>query len=62
MAELKASTRNLRFFSSARPEPSETLGVSDEESVLPTGDLAGKPEDALDTARGHNLGDPTAWM
>jgi hypothetical protein len=27
----------------------------------PTGDLAGAPEDALDTACGLYLGDPTAW-
>ena len=33
-----------------------------EESVLPTGDLAGAPEDALDTACGLYLGDPTAWI
>ena len=32
-----------------------------EDSVLPTGDLAGAPEDALDTACGLYLGDPTAW-
>ena len=29
-----------------------------EDSVLPTGDLAGSPEDALDTACGLYLGDP----
>lgn len=32
-----------------------------EDSVLPT-DLAGSPEDALDTACGLYLGDPTAWI
>jgi len=32
-----------------------------EDSVLPTGDFAGTPEDALDTACGLYLGDPTAW-
>ncbi|HEX7425490.1 MAG TPA: hypothetical protein VF328_00385 [Mycobacterium sp.] len=32
-----------------------------EDSVLPTGDLAGAPEDAPDTACGLYLGDPTAW-
>jgi hypothetical protein len=32
-----------------------------EDSVLPTGDRAGAPEDALDTACGLYLGDPTAW-
>jgi hypothetical protein len=32
-----------------------------EDSVLPTGDLAGSPEDALDYACGLYLGDPTAW-
>lgn len=32
-----------------------------EDSILPTGDLAGAPEDALDTACGLYLGDPTAW-
>ena len=32
-----------------------------QDSVLPTGDLAGAPEDALDTACGLYLGDPTAW-
>ena len=31
-----------------------------EDSVLPTGDLAGSPEAALDTACGLYLGDPTA--
>ena len=30
-----------------------------EDSLLPTGDLAGSPEDALDTACGLYLGDPT---
>ena len=33
-----------------------------EVAVLPTGDLAGLPEDALDTACGLYLGDPTAWL
>ena len=33
-----------------------------QDSVLPTGDLAGTPEDALDTACGLYLGDPTAWI
>ena len=32
-----------------------------QDSVLPTGQLAGSPEDALDTACGLHLGDPTAW-
>jgi hypothetical protein len=32
-----------------------------EDSVLPTGFTAGAPEDALDTACGLYLGDPTAW-
>jgi len=32
-----------------------------EDSVLPAGDLAGAPEDALDPACGLYLGDPTAW-
>jgi hypothetical protein len=32
-----------------------------QDSVLPTGDFAGTPEDALDTACGLYLGDPTAW-
>jgi hypothetical protein len=32
-----------------------------EDSLLPTGDTAGAPEDALDTACGLYLGDPTAW-
>ena len=32
-----------------------------EVAALPTGDLAGPPEDALDTACGLYLGDPTAW-
>ena len=32
-----------------------------EVSVLPTGNFAGAPEDALDTACGLYLGDPTAW-
>lgn len=33
-----------------------------EDSVLPTGDVAGSPEDALDTAGGLYLDDPTAWI
>jgi hypothetical protein len=33
-----------------------------EPSVLPTGVTAGSPEDALDTACGLYLGDPTAWI
>lgn len=33
-----------------------------EDSMLPTGDLTGSPEDALDTACGLYLGDPTAWQ
>jgi len=32
-----------------------------EDSVLPTGFTAGAPEDALDTACGLYLGDPSAW-
>ena len=32
-----------------------------QDSVLPTGHFAGAPEDALDTACGLYLGDPTAW-
>jgi hypothetical protein len=32
-----------------------------EVAALPTGDLAGLPEDSLDTACGLYLGDPTAW-
>ena len=32
-----------------------------EDSVLPTGHTAGAPEDALDTACGLYLGDPTTW-
>jgi len=32
-----------------------------EDSMLPTGDFAGVPEDALETACGLYLGDPTAW-
>ena len=32
-----------------------------QDSVLPTGFTAGTPEDALDTACGLYLGDPTAW-
>jgi hypothetical protein len=32
-----------------------------ERSVLPTGDFAGTPEDALDCACGLYLDDPTAW-
>src|SRR3990170_1696619 len=31
-------------------------------SMLPTGASAGSPEDALDTACGLYLGDPTAWI
>lgn len=33
-----------------------------EDSVLPTGDLAGSPEDALDCACGLYLADPAAWI
>ena len=32
-----------------------------EDSILPTGAMAGPAEDALDTACGLYLGDPTAW-
>lgn len=32
-----------------------------QDSVLPTGDFAGTPEDALDCACGLYLSDPTAW-
>ncbi len=32
-----------------------------QDSVLPTGFTAGTPEDALDTACGLYLGEPTAW-
>ena len=33
-----------------------------EDSYLPTGASAGTPEQALDTACGLYLGDPTAWL
>ena len=33
-----------------------------QDSVLPTGAFAGTPEDALDTACGLYLGDPTVWI
>jgi hypothetical protein len=33
-----------------------------EDSILPTGALTGTPEDALDTACGLYLNDPTAWI
>ena len=33
-----------------------------EDSILPTGHLAGSPEDALDCACGLYLNDPTAWL
>lgn len=33
-----------------------------QDSVLPSGFTAGTPEDALDTACGLYLGDPTAWL
>lgn len=33
-----------------------------EDSQLPTGDFTGSAEDALDTACGLYLGDPTAWQ
>ena len=33
-----------------------------EENFLPTGSMAGAPEQALDTACGLYLGDPTAWI
>jgi len=32
-----------------------------EDSFLPTGSMGGSPEDALDTACGLYLADPTAW-
>lgn len=32
-----------------------------EDSILPSGHLAGSPEDALDCACGLYLNDPTAW-
>ena len=32
-----------------------------QDSALPTGNFAGTPEDALDTACGLYLADPTAW-
>ncbi len=32
-----------------------------EDSYLPTGSMGGTAEDALDTAGGLYLGDPTAW-
>ena len=32
-----------------------------QDSVLPTGQFAGTPQDALDCACGLYLGDPTAW-
>jgi hypothetical protein len=32
-----------------------------EDSILHTGNFAGTPEDALDTACGLYLNDPTAW-
>lgn len=33
-----------------------------QDSALPSGHTAGTPEDALDTACGLYLGDPTAWI
>ncbi|WP_054811450.1 hypothetical protein [Nocardia arizonensis] len=33
-----------------------------QDSVLANGHTAGTPEDALDTACGQYLGDPTAWI
>ncbi len=33
-----------------------------EQSFLPTSSLTGTPEEALDTACGLYLGDPTAWI
>ncbi len=33
-----------------------------EDSILPTGHLAGSPEEALDCACGLYLNDPTAWQ
>jgi hypothetical protein len=33
-----------------------------EDSILPTGASTGSPEDALDTACGLYLNDPTAWI
>ncbi len=33
-----------------------------EDSILPTGNFAGTPEDALDCACGLYLDDPTAWI
>lgn len=33
-----------------------------QDSILPNGQLAGSPEDALDCACGLYLNDPTAWQ
>jgi hypothetical protein len=33
-----------------------------EPSMLPSGEFAGTPEEALDCACGLYLGDPTAWL
>ena len=33
-----------------------------QDSFLPNGDFAGSPEQALDSARGLYLNDPTAWL
>lgn len=33
-----------------------------QDSILPNGQLAGSPEDALDCACGQHLNDPTAWQ
>ena len=37
------------------------LAADYEDSFLPTGSMGGSPEDALDTACGLYLADPTAW-
>jgi hypothetical protein len=54
----------LRYARSAREWGFAIYRASHEDyqdSFLPTGSAAGSPEQALDTACGLYLGDPTAW-
>jgi uncharacterized protein YcaQ len=58
MAAPPTSTKtSLQQRLSARAQWPQLAGVD----VRLRGDLAGAPEDALDTACGLYLGDPTAW-
>ena len=53
--------RRLRYGGSARDWGFAMYRASYEDSFLPTGFMGGAPEDALDTACGLYLADPTGW-